>query len=315
MLFVAHVTNPGVELPAPAMGEPAESVRELLALDLSLAPSDRRILERVLLEPTAVSARELARCTGANPQSLYVALDRLERRGLIVRERAGAGTRFRSGHPSAVLFELLRAARRAGELAERIEVPLRRIHESRTAPAETTEPDRAQVATSLTASIGAALQRAAAVRSEVWVIGDERPWVGSSSALEQMLLGRTAQGSGVEARVLVRPANGDLRRHDHLVRLASDGVRVRTAALPGPPMLLLDRRWAFVRTATPGSARGAEHLYFHLDAPDLVEELVRGYASAWSRAEEFSAEPKARSRLLTSSRSAAVTAGGSTGET
>ncbi|HEV8049558.1 MAG TPA: hypothetical protein VGP88_03090, partial [Thermoplasmata archaeon] len=67
----------------------APGLRALLDLDRTLSPSDRKVLELLLLRGAPQSARELSRGTATNLQALYGALDRLEGRGFVARDRSG----------------------------------------------------------------------------------------------------------------------------------------------------------------------------------------------------------------------------------
>jgi sugar-specific transcriptional regulator TrmB len=261
-----------------------ESVRQFLALDRSLTSSDRKVLEHLLLHPHAASVRELARATGSNVQSLYTALDRLEQRGLLLRERGAAGMTFRACHPSAVIHELLRDSRQAGELAVKVEEPLRRIHEGDAAEVASRAADRAFVTGSLTACLGSMLHQMRSVRNEVWIIGSESPWCSVSPALESELVGRGSAGSGAVVRVLVRDARGEPDRQAVLRRLRAAGVPVRYSELFSTPMVLLDQRWLFAQMGSgePNSGTGETH-FLRLDAPELVADLARSCAQAWSR--------------------------------
>jgi len=260
------------------------SVRQLLALDRSLTPSDRKVLERLLLHPEPHSARELARSTGSNVQSLYVALDRLERRGLVLRDRLSSGMTFRAGHPSAVIHELMRDSRKASELAVKVEEPLRRMHEGENSGKVARLSERAFMTSSLTACLGAMLHQMRSVRSEVWIVGSESPWCSVSPAFEAELLGRGIHSPGAVVRVLVRDARGDPDRLAVLQRLRAGGVPVRFSDLFSTPMVLLDQRWLFAQTGdrTDG-ATSPEPLFLQLDAPDLVADIAQSCANAWPK--------------------------------
>lgn len=262
--------------------ETSEALRQFLVLDRTLAPSDRKVLERLLLDPSPATVRELARGTGTNVQSLYVALERLERRGLILRERTGPGMTFRAGHPSAVIQELMGSWREASELARKVEEPLRRLHEERRAAPAASVSDRMFVTPSLTACLGSMLHRLRSVRSEVWVVADESVWWTSSRALERELLAVAQSAPAPTVRLLVREPEPDSDRRAALHRLRAGGVAVRFSELFSAPMVLLDRRTLYTRMAPEpeGLASGA---FLRLEAPELVADLSRQCSVTWPK--------------------------------
>ncbi len=273
--------------------ETPESLRRFLELDRSLTSSDRKVLEQLLLRPEPVSVRELARLTATNAQSLYVALERLERRGLILRERTTAGMTFRAGHPSAVLHELLGAWREAGELARGLEEPLRRLHEEREGLRGGSGEERTFVTGSLTACVGALLHRIRSVRSEIWVVGLETAWWNSSRAFERELVATVRQPSAPTVRLLIPGPRDDAARLPALQRLRAGAVGVRFSDLFSAPTVLFDRRTLFVRVGGPREpGERAETGYIRLEAPELGADLARSYAAAWPRATPLAAEPR-----------------------
>ncbi|MCI4351156.1 MAG: winged helix-turn-helix transcriptional regulator [Thermoplasmata archaeon] len=263
--------------------EVAAQVRELLALDRSLNPSDRKVLECLLLEPGPMTARELARRTRCSVPALYLALDRLESRGVILRDRRASHTTFRAAHPSAVLHELLDPWRRAGDIAGRIEAPLRQLHEIRGESAPTDDPKGATVTTSLTSCLSALLGHVHSVRSEIWVIGSEAPWLTHSPLVERELISKSASPPGVRVRLLVRkpPASSDEARR--LRQLQEHGVEVRYSGKFATPAVVVDRRWLFLQNALPPERNSGTASYVQLDAPTLCADLAASSEETWAR--------------------------------
>lgn len=263
------------------------SLRELLALNRSLQPTDRRLLEALMLHPAAAPARQLARLARTNVQSVYVALDRLEARGLVLRERRSSGMVFRAAHPTAVIHELLADGRRATALAERVELPLRRLHESESERSSSPDDSRAFVTGSLTACLGTLLTQLRTVRSEVWLAGSESPWCSASTAVEQELAKLQQRLPPGSVRALVPPPVDDPARESDLTRLARVGVAIRYTRLFTTPMLVLDRRWMFFRASSePNGATAPRNAYVRLDAPDLAVDLVAGFLDSWAKGPE-----------------------------
>jgi predicted transcriptional regulator len=263
--------------------ELAPQVRELLALDRSLNPSDRKVLECLLLEPEPTTARELARRTRCSVQALYLALDRLENRGVVLRERRAAVTTFRAAHPSAVIHELLGSLRKAGDIAERIESSLRELHEERVDRGPARPPSGATVTTSLTSCLSSLLGHIHGVTSEVWVIGSEAPWLTHSPLFERELISKSAGRPAVRVRLLVRkppPSSEEARR---LRSLKERGLEVRYSTRFATPAVVVDRRWLFLENAA--SDRGANRVsYLQLESPGLCADLVASSEETWSRA-------------------------------
>jgi sugar-specific transcriptional regulator TrmB len=277
-------------------GETLDSVRRFLELDRSLTPSERKVLERLLLRPEPASVRELAHGTGTNAQSLYVALERLEQRGLILRDRTSTGMTFRAGHPSAVLEELLGSWREAGELARRLEEPLRRLHEEREGIRSDSSTDRTFVTASLTACLGAMLHRTRAVRSEIWVVGRETAWWNASRALERELIAAVRSPAAPAVRLLIPAPRDDPVRLPVLLRLRAGGVSVRFSDLFLTPMVLFDRSAVFLRTGTLEEPEPrTDPLYVRLDAPELVADIARSCVAAWPRAVALNGETRSGS--------------------
>ncbi len=213
--------------PPHSASAPATSLRNLLELDRTLSPSDRKVLEVLLLRGSHLSARELSRGTGTNLQALYGALDRLEARGFVARERNGGSTQFRSAHPSVILHSLLEPGKRAAALAGEVEADLRRIYEGGDGAAAEPSERHATTTASPTAASSWLLDLIGGAVGEVWFLGDESPWFLPGASLEGEIASRGRLRKGVQVRMLVPPPTGGAPERPHLDRLERAGVDVR----------------------------------------------------------------------------------------
>jgi DNA-binding MarR family transcriptional regulator len=269
--------------PPPSASSAGPALRTLLDLDRTLSPSDRKVLEVLLLRGSQLSARELSRGTGTNLQALYGALDRLERRGFVTRDRTGGSTRFRSAHPSVILHSLLEPGKRAVALAGEVEAPLRRIYEGVEGGASEPAERHAATTASLTAASSWLLDLVGGAVGEVWFLGDESPWFPPGASLEGEISSRGRLPKGVQVRMLVPPPSiGDARR-SHLDRLEQAGVDVRYSRRFHAPAVIVDRRWLLLRSGTSGGAGRGTPVYLRLDSPDLCRDLLSAGQEAWSQ--------------------------------
>jgi hypothetical protein len=263
----------------------AAPLRELLTLDRSLSPSERKLLESLLLEPGGATARELARRTGTNAQGLYVAIDRLIGRGLVVREPRGGVASFRSTHPSAVLRALLEPGRRAFVLADALEGPLSELHRAR-APEPSGPPTGGVAATtsSTTAASGWLVELLGSAAGEVWFLGDESPWFPADRRIEKALTLRRDASPGLQVRMLVPPASANDERADRHQGLVAEGVALRYSARFTAPTVIVDRRWLVIGSSSTADARSGGRTFVKIDSPDLCRDLLRAGQDAWARA-------------------------------
>jgi predicted transcriptional regulator len=269
--------------PPPFASDAGASLRSLLELDRTLSPSDRKVLEVLLLRGSHLSARELSRGTGTNLQALYGALDRLESRGFVSRERNGGSTKFRSVHPSVILHSLLEPGKRAAALAGQVEADLRRIYEGGDDGGSDRSGRHATSTASPTAASSWLLDLIGGAVGEVWFLGDESPWFVPGANLEGEIASRGRLRRGVEVRMLVPPPSGGGKERPHLDRLERAGVDVRFSRQFVAPSVIVDRRWLLLRTSTSGGAGGRGPMYLRLDSPDLCRDLLTAGQEAWTR--------------------------------
>ncbi|MCI4370264.1 MAG: hypothetical protein L3J81_02915 [Thermoplasmata archaeon] len=269
--------------PPHSASAPATSLRNLLELDRTLSPSDRKVLEVLLLRGSHLSARELSRGTGTNLQALYGALDRLEARGFVARERNGGSTQFRSAHPSVILHSLLEPGKRAAALAGEVEADLRRIYEGGDGAAAEPSERHATTTASPTAASSWLLDLIGGAVGEVWFLGDESPWFLPGASLEGEIASRGRLRKGVQVRMLVPPPTGGAPERPHLDRLERAGVDVRYSRQFIAPAVIVDRRWLLLRSGTSAGTGKGRPVYLRLDSPDLCRDLLSAGQDAWSR--------------------------------
>ncbi|MFI5414722.1 MAG: hypothetical protein ACHQ16_03530, partial [Candidatus Lutacidiplasmatales archaeon] len=231
------------------------SVRTLLELDRSLSPSDRKLLEVLLLRPGPTSARELSRRAGTNLQALYGALDRMEARGFVVRQRAGASTSFRCSHPSVILHALVEPGRRAAAHASELEQPLARLYASGGSEESIAAPQPATTTSSAAAAASWLLDLGGGAVRGLWFGGPEPSWFDPAPALEGEIAKRQGAPHGVDVRLLVPPPEPDGERAPQHQRLQRAGAAVRYSARFAAPTVIVDRRWLMLRSGTSGGAR------------------------------------------------------------
>jgi len=263
----------------------APGLRTLLDLDRTLSPSDRKVLECLLLRGRAQSARELSRGTGTNLQALYGALDRLERRGFVARDRTGGTTRFRSAHPSVILHTLLEPGKRAAALAADLEAPLRRIHETDGGPPAEEPSGPAASTASPTAATSWLLDLIGDAVGEVWFLGDESAWFAPGASVDRELTERRRRSNAFHIRMLVPPTEGNDPRRAHHQRLTEAGVDVRYSSRFQAPTVIVDSRWLLVRNGSSAGNGGRPSVYLRLDSPELSRDLVSAGHDVWSRSD------------------------------
>jgi DNA-binding MarR family transcriptional regulator len=264
---------------APSATPIGRELRELLALDRSLSPTDRKVLELLLLHPPPVPVRELSRATGTNLQALYGSIDRLHRRGLIVALRNGPTRRFRVAHPSVVLRTLLEPGERATAIAGRIEGSLRLLYERDDREPVSDSSRHARATASATAATSWLMDLLGAPGAEVWFLGNEDPWFSAGSALESELEQRRRAPDGPTVRVLVRPATGAEARRVRHDRLRRSGTAVRYSNRIQGSTVVVDRHWLMHLNPTPGTGRP---VYLQLEAPELCRDLLVLAEEIWN---------------------------------
>jgi sugar-specific transcriptional regulator TrmB len=259
------------------------TLRTLLDLDRTLTPSDRKLLEVLLLRPGASSARELSRRTSTNLQALYGALDRLERRGFVVRDRRGAATWFRCSHPSVILHSLVEPGRRAAALASELEQPLGQLYAADGADDRDSDAELATTTSSSTAASSWLIDLVGRAVGEIWFLGNESLWFAPAPALEREIARRRDSADSVRVRMLVPPPEADDARVPHHARLERAGVAVRYSDRFAAPTVIVDRRWLLLRSGRSGGARKGAPVYVRIDSPDLCRDLLTAGEDAWSR--------------------------------
>lgn len=255
----------------------AQQLRDLLAHDRSLSPTDRKVLETLLLHPAPTPARELSRATGANLQGLYGSLERLTSRGLIEPIRNGGAMRYRTAHPSVAIRALAEPARRAAEIAGTIEATLRDRYEQGVPPRDESEPGRVRSTRSSTTAASWLLQRVGSAQAEVLFLGDEGPWFAPGSALEQELE-RRGTARGVRIRMIVGAPRADDGRAERHARLERLGVGLRYSSRFYGRTILVDQRWMLTAT---GTGTGAREEFVEVDAPALCRDLSAIGQETW----------------------------------
>ncbi|MCI4321218.1 MAG: MarR family transcriptional regulator [Thermoplasmata archaeon] len=261
----------------------AASVRLLLELDRSLSPSDRKLLEVLMLRPGPTSARELSRRAGTNLQALYGALDRMEARGFVVRQRAGSSTSFRSSHPSVILHALVEPGRKAAALAGELEQPLARLYASGGLEESIAAPQPASTTSSPAAAASWLMDLVGGAVREIWFLGNETPWFDPAPALEGEIAKRQGAPHAVNVRLLVPPPEPDGDRAPQHARLERAGATVRYSAQFAAPTVIVDRRWLMLRSGTSGGARTGSPVYVRIDSPDLCRDLLNAGEAAWEQ--------------------------------
>lgn len=267
------------------MSEPLNPVpvgrllRDLLEGDRTLSPTERKLLEVLLLHPPPATARDLSRATSTNLQALYGALDRLTNRGLVVAQRDGATTRFRVAHPSVVLHALVEPGVQAAERARLLEVPLKRLYERDELEPSEAADSSARSTTSATAAASWLLDLLASSRSEVWILGDDAVWFASGSAVEAELARRAAESTGGTVRMLVPPSEHAVVPNGRHARLARAGVAVRLSPRFSAPTVILDRKWVMIVNEAPPGPRAS---YLRLEAPAFCSDLVASAEEVWN---------------------------------
>jgi hypothetical protein len=257
-------------------------VRDLLAQDRSLSPTERKVLEVLLLHPPPTTARDLSRATGTNLQALYGALERLTSRGLAVAERTGTTARFRVAHPSVVLQALVEPGVRASELARQLEAPLRGLYEQDDLSGLEDVSTHARSTSSPTAAASWLMDLVGSASSEVWILGNDAPWFASGAALEAELQKSGDRSPGRQVRLLVPAPPPDEPPSDRHGRLKRSGVDVRYSGRFASPAVVVDRRWMMIQSGTEGRPRP---VYLRLEAPALCQDLVVAAEEAWRGAE------------------------------
>lgn len=261
----------------------ANQLNELLSLDATLRPADRRVLESLLLTPRPATARELSRVAQTNPQSVYNVLDRLEERGLVIRS-AGLRVRcFEAAHPSVLLQELVDPGRRLLDLASKVEEPLRRLYEARTVPPPLPRRASAGSSASLTANLSSLLDLIRTAREEIWVVGSEDPWVSRSRAIESELARRCRRADRISVRLLVRRPVGSPSRTHALNRLRRAGAGIRFSEAFRTTMTVVDRRHVMLRSDADPDPVHPPTSYSRLDSPELAADMVRACEREWRR--------------------------------
>jgi DNA-binding MarR family transcriptional regulator len=273
-----------------------ELLKDLLAQDLTLSPTDRRVLEILLLHPSPTTARSLSQSAGTNLQALYGSLDRLSARGLVDAVPASSPARFQVAHPSVTLRSLLEPGRRAAQIAAAIEGPLReRFEEQAPVPEGAREEPRARSTPSRTAASSWLIGRIGSTSGEVWFLGDESPWFATGSPLESEIERRTALAL-LRVRMLVRPlTRGDPRSSLH-ARMRRFGVGVRYSNRFTAPTAIVHRRWLITVGSEP--ARGPP-VYVELDAPELCKDLLAVGEEVWASQPGDVAAPRTPETLRT----------------
>ncbi len=265
----------------------ASQLREMLSLEPTLRPVDRRVLESLLLSPRPATARDLSRVAKANAQAVYTVLDRLEERGLVIRS-AGVRIRlFQTAHPSTVLQELVDPARRLSDLAVKVEEPLRRLYEAREAPGLTFGRESTSSTTSLNASLSSLLDLLRVAREEVWVVGSDDPWVSRSRAIQSELVSRCRPPGRIAVRLLVRKPINNPARSRTLQHLRQAGAEIRFSDAFSTTMVIVDRRFVVAQSATERTQRPAPISYLRIDAPQLAADIVRSCEGEWARSGGF----------------------------
>jgi hypothetical protein len=231
-----------------------------------------------------MTARDLARRTRCSVPALYLAMDRLEMRGVILRERRGSATTFRAAHPSAVLHELLDSWRKAGDIAGRIEAPLRHLHEVRGQNAPAEDGNGATVTTSLTSCLSSLLGHVHSVTSEIWVIGSEAPWLTHSPLVERELISKSNTPPAIKVRLLVRKPPASSEGAARLRRLRERGLQIRYSGRFATPAVVVDRRWLFLQNLADPERPASTASYIQLDAPTLCADLAANSEEQWARA-------------------------------
>ncbi|MCI4327583.1 MAG: hypothetical protein L3K16_08150 [Thermoplasmata archaeon] len=280
--------------PVPPPPDAGSSLRNLLELDRSLSPSDRKILEVLLLRGSELSARDLSRATGTNLQALYGALDRLELRGFVTRDRRGGSTQFRSAHPSVILHSLLEPGKRAAALAGHLESDLRRIYEGGDPDGADPRERHATSTASLTAASSWLHDLIGRAVGEVWFLGDESPWFVPGASLEGEIAARGGFENGVQVRMLVPPPSAMDPDRAHLDRLGRAGVDVRYSRQFNAATVIVDRRWLLLRSGTSEAGGRGRPVYLRLDSPDLCRDLLSVGQDVWSRSSTREATERRR---------------------
>ncbi|MCI4330694.1 MAG: hypothetical protein L3K19_02460 [Thermoplasmata archaeon] len=272
------------------------SLHELLELDPSLSSTDAKVLEVLMLEPRPFSAREISRSTRTNLQGLYSSLERLVARGLVARADGSPAMTFLAANPKVVLHELLGPFRRARELVEELEGPLRILYGS---PGRSARPHVSSGPTSTGSSAAATswlLDRLAIGRQEVWFLGSETPWFGPSLAVESELAIDPPDGRRGAVRLLVRsPPKDDPRRLQH-GRLRREGVEVRYSPRFSTPAVIIDRAWMLMRSGAISAGAGGNGAYVRLETPELCADLADAAEQEWQRSPDPTGREEVRRR-------------------
>ncbi len=260
-----------------------ERVRRLLDLDYSLTPNERKVLELLLLKGYPLSAKEIGSQTNTNSRSLYPALEKLEKRGLIVRVPSGGVKTYRVVHPVALLMELAKPASSVIGITEELRGELTEIYESAQAGVQEDESDYAAATFSPSASISSVLVHLKEAQEEIWILGPEVGWMVHTGMMRSEILAKAKPPASVKVRVMVNDPAADEEKRKAIDQLRVPGVEVKYSSSFASPMMIIDKEYLFLQTKRAAGATDAPLAYVRIHASELCRDLRRICEQEWSK--------------------------------
>src|SRR2546422_425306 len=258
-------------------------VRQLLDLDYSLTPNERKVLELLLVKGYALSAKEIGLQTNTNSRSLYPALEKLEQRGLVVRVPSGGVKTYRVVHPVALLMELAKPATSVIGIAEELRGELTEIYESAEAGVQEDESDYAAATFSQSASISSVLVRLKEAQEEIWILGPDVGWMVHTGMMRSEILAKAKPPASVKVRVMVSDPAADEEKRKAIDQLRVPGVEVQYSSSFATPMIIIDKEHLFLQTRRAVGATDAPLAYVRIHSSELCRDLRRVCELEWTK--------------------------------
>ena len=263
-----------------------ERIRQLLDLDSSLTPNERKVLELLLIKGYQLSAKDIGSETNTNPRSLYPALEKLEKRGLVVRVPSSGQKTYRVVHPVACLIEFAKKANSVIGITEELRGELTEIYESAEAGAQDDESEYASATFSPSASMSSVLIRLKEAQEEIWILGPEIGWMVHTGMMKSEILAKAQPPASVKVRVMVNDPTGDEAKKKAVEQLRAPGVEVRYSSNFAAPMIIVDKEYLFLQMKRAAGATDAPFAYARIHASELCRDLRRVCEEEWSRAKK-----------------------------
>lgn len=268
------------------IAEVRQRVHQLLELDGTLTPNERKVLELLLLKGYALSAKEIGAETKTNSRSLYPALERLEKRGLIDLVPPFSVKTYRVVHPVALLIELARPATGLIGIAENLRGELTEIYENAEAGVQEDQSDYAAATFSHSASMSSVLVRLKEAQEEIWILGPEVGWMVHTGMMRSEILAKAQSPASVKVRVMVNDPLTDIAKKRAVDQLRAPGVEVRYSSCFATPMIIVDKEFLFLQTRRAAGTTDTPFAYVRVHASELCRDLRRICEDEWNRAKK-----------------------------